>query len=354
MTASAHAADVLAVGLVTPAGLDAPSAAAAIRAGVNRVRETNLYGKSFEPHRMALVPEEALPPLAAPLEAARRTPAHARMLRLAGLALEQAAASVSQPAPALFLGLPEARPGEPDAVGPSFLEDLVEQARVAVDAPASRLRREGGAAGLFALSDALAHLQARKAEQVMVGAVDTFLDLRRLDGLDAEGRILGERVMDGFAPGEGAAVLLLASPGHARRSGAKPLARVVAVATGEEPGHRYSSEPYRGDGLAGTFQALFGAASSVPPVRDVYAGFNGENMPAKEWGVAYLRSSARFAPDLRIEHPADCIGDPGAAAGAIMLALAALGIQKGYRRAPCLVWCTADRAPRAAALLQAP
>jgi 3-oxoacyl-[acyl-carrier-protein] synthase-1 len=353
MTAVAFSAEILAIGVVTPVGLDAASAAAAIRAGVSRARESSVYDRWLEPHRMALVPEDALPPLAPALESAPMTSAHARMLRMASLALQQATA-VALPSPAaLFLGLPEARQGEPDAVGASFLADLGTQAGVKLDPGASRLRREGGAAGLFALCDALALLRSGRAEYAFAGGVDTYLDLRRLATLDAEGRILGPRVMDGFIPGEGAAMLLLATPAYAQRTGARPLGRIVAGATGEEPGHRYSTEPYRGDGLAGTFQALFAAAPSCPPVRCVYAGFNGESLPAKEWGVAYLRSTARFAGDFAIEHPADCTGDTGAAAGPLMLALAAAGIRKGYRRDPCLVWCTSDRAARAAALLEA-
>lgn len=351
MTAIAQPTEILAVGLVAPVGLDVASATAAVRAGVSGVRESSVYDKWFEPHRMALVPEDALPPLAPPLDAAPVTSAHARMLRLAALALQQVAEPASKAPVALFLGLPEARPDEPDAVGPSFLGDLAKQAGVEIDPAASKLRREGGAAALFALCDALGCLQAGRAECAVVGGVDTFLDLRRLAMLDAEGRILGDRVMDGFVPGEGAAMLLLATPAYVKRTGAKPLARVAAAATGMEPGHRYSSEAYKGEGLAGAFQELFAAAGSLPPVRTVYAGFNGENLPAKEWGVAHLRSAARFAGDHRIEHPADCIGDTGAAAGAIMLGLAANAMQQGHRQGPCLVWCTSDRAPRAAALM---
>ena len=83
----------------------------------------------------------------------------------------------------------------------------------------------------------------------------------------------------------------------------------------------------------------------------------------KEWGVARLRNSERFADELRVEPPADCIGDSGAALGAIMLGLAALAIDQGHWPEPrpiwanedpglCLVWSTSDREPRAAALLQ--
>jgi 3-oxoacyl-[acyl-carrier-protein] synthase-1 len=345
-------AEILALGLVTPVGLDAPSAAAALRAGVSRVRESSVHDKLLEPHRMALVPEDALPPLAKPLEAAPLTSAHARMLRLAAPALKQVLGAAGPDPVALFLGLPEARPGEPNPVSETFLADLVAQADAAsVLLPSSKLHREGGAAGLFALRDALEWLAGGAADVAVVGAVDTFLDLRRLAALDAEGRVLGERIMDGFIPGEGAAMLLVATPDGAARLGLSPLARVLAAATGEEPGHRYSTEPYRGDGLAKAFQDVFAAAPSAPPVCCVYAGFNGESLPSKEWGVAYLRSSDRFAKDCRVEHPADCMGDAGAALGPIMLALAATGLARGYRGSPCLVWSTSDREPRAAALL---
>jgi 3-oxoacyl-[acyl-carrier-protein] synthase-1 len=132
----------------------------------------------------------------------------------------------------------------------------------------------------------------------------------------------------------------------------KAIGRVLGAATGTEAGHRYSAEPYRGDGLAGTMRDLFAAVpGGLPKVRCAYLGFNGENLPAKEWGVSYLRNGAHFESDVEVEHPADCIGDAGAALGPIMLGLAAIGIARGYRNPPCLVWSTSDRESRAVALL---
>ncbi len=95
----------------------------------------------------------------------------------------------------------------------------------------------------------------------------------------------------------------------------------------------------------------------------MYAGFNGEEMPAKEWGVAYTRNAEHFADDLQVEHPAEYLGDSGAALGAIMLGVVALMIAKGHLPeprpiwatedpGPCLVWSTSDRELRGAALLQ--
>jgi 3-oxoacyl-[acyl-carrier-protein] synthase-1 len=139
---------------------------------------------------------------------------------------------------------------------------------------------------------------------------------------------------------------------------------VIGVGVGNEKGHRYSEEPYRGDGLAEAFADLFDPLpQDFPKVRCVYCGFNGENMPAKEWGVSCIRNRERFVDDPEIEHTADCIGDSGAALGAIMLGLAALAINEGHKPeprpiwaredpGPCLIWSTSDREPRAAALVQ--
>lgn len=121
------------------------------------------------------------------------------------------------------------------------------------------------------------------------------------------------------------------------------LARIISVGTGKETGHRYSAEPYRGDGLAEAFETLFDAVPpNQPKVRCVYAGFNGEEMPAKEWGVARLRNSERFADEVQVEHPADCIGNTGAAMGAIMLALVISG---GHTPEPRPIWARDDPGP---------
>lgn len=349
---SAPGCEILAVGLATPVGLDARSASTAIRAGICRHGSSRVRDLDGEPQTMSLVPDAYLPPLAAPLRRSRgRTAACARRLSLAALALQEAAARCPEPAP-LLLALPdEVSGGDPEA-GPHFLSDLALQAGVALDLHGSRVRR-GTAGGLHALRDALALLAADPSRCALVGGVDTFLDLGRLAALDAEDR-LAPAGSDGFVPGEGAAFLLVGTRVSRRRLGLDALARVVGVGLGDEAGHRGSPEPYRGDGLAAAFRTLLGALPpDHAPVRCVYAGFNGENLPAKEWGVAYLRHAQRFAEGVRVEHPADCIGDAGAALGPIMLALAAAGIAAGHREAPCLVWSTSDGPERAAALLEA-
>jgi 3-oxoacyl-[acyl-carrier-protein] synthase-1 len=301
---------------------------------------------------MSLVPESYLPPLVPALEAVQKArPAHARMLRLATWALVEATAACTEPPP-LLLAVPEARRGLSDPIGADFLHDLQTQAETPVDEAHSKLYRQGGAGGLLAIRDALALLAAGQFPCVLVGAVDTFLDLPLLLALERDQRLAGASP-DGFIPGEASAFLLLASRGAARQLRMDPIARVTAAAAGVERGHRGSSRPLLGDGLSETFQSLFAQVGQGPKVPCVYAGMNGESLPGKEWGVAYLRSSTRFNPDCEIEHPADCVGDAGAALGLAMLGMAAIGIENGHHASPVLVWSTSDQADRAAVLVEA-
>ena len=346
MTAGLQA-EILAVGMSTPLGLDGPSAAAAVRAGLCRFRESPYHNKLEEPQVLSLVPDEQLPPLQG-LRSAEPGSRAARMLQMGAYALAQACAPCRAPPP-LLLALPEERAGVRDPVGPAFVENLARLAEVNVAERETRRYRQGGAGVFHALRDAVALLGAG-APQVVIGGVDSFLDRDLLDALDLEDRLLGAGP-DGFVPGEGAAFLLLGSRGQRRRLELPPLAAVGGIALGVERGHRYSPEPCRGDGLSEAFQQLFASVPGAGPVRSVYAGLNGESLAAKEWSIAYLRSAERLAEDHALEHPADCLGDAGAALGPILLGLAALGLQGGHVAGPCLVWSASDREARGAALL---
>jgi len=275
------------------------------------------------------------------------------MLRLAAPALQEVLANVSNSAEVpILVGTPESLPGRTDPAGDKFLEYLAQQSGCKFNVAQSEMFPYGRSAGLFALKEGVRRLQSPKVKYVVVGGVDTYLDLYLLGTLDMEGRILADGVMDGFVPGEGAAFLLLSSdPRHS--SDKEPLGYVTGVATGIEKGHRYSEEVYRGDGLANTVQALLSdAPSSAEKINTVFAGFNGESFWAKEWGVTYLRNEERFNDNHRIEHPADCFGDSGAALGPLMMGLGAIGMHKGYLKGPCLIWASSDREERGAALIQ--
>jgi 3-oxoacyl-[acyl-carrier-protein] synthase-1 len=350
----ARGAEILHVGMVTSVGAGAPRAAAAVRAGISRFRETSFLDRRGEPIFMATVPDEDLAPLHPSL---REDPSiggrAAQMLRLAGAALDEALADVPEgPRAPLLLALPEVLPGHtasPMATEPGFLRLLATQSTRRFDVEGSRVVAGGRAAGMALLADALDRLERRAAPLVLVGGVDSHQDAALLSALDDEDRLRAVGVLDGFTPGEGAAFLLVGPPGSARKAQREPTARIEAAATAQEPGHRYSKEPYRGDGLDSAFRALFAGAAGQ--VHTVYAGLNGESMGAKEWGVAHLRHRPHFADGFEVLCPAEQLGDTGAASAPLMLGLAAIALQREHRRPPCLVWCSSDLGARGAAIV---
>lgn len=352
MSTALAPAEILATGMFTPVGFCSRAAAAAIRGDISRALEEAFHNRLTEPQVISRIGGEHLAPLAC-VDDRGMTTAHYRLLQVGAPALAEAGQGVGAPLP-LMLALPEVPTSGRDPVGPAFLAQLGAEAQVRLAMNESRVFRQGGAGGMFALAEGLALLRSGRVPYVLVGGIDTFVDARRLEMASLERRARASDAADYFIPGEAATFLLLGAAGRPKRPGERVMAEVVAVGLGSEPGHRYSNESYRGEGLSGAFRNLFAQVPpDYPPVGCVYAGFNGENLPAKEWMVASARSSKRFdKEEVAMFHPADCIGDAGAALGPVMLACAGIGIQRGYRSSPCLVWSTSDREARGAALLQ--
>lgn len=338
-------ARVSALGVVTAVGDSAKQTYTSVMAGINRYQQSEHINNQFEPIVMALLPDEVLPPLAPSIGDDKNiTPRKARILQLADVALKQCLKSLPKnavPVPLYFAG-PETHPQMPLAVSDAFIGALKEQTGAPIDVISSRLFPHGRAAGIIALHAAMQELASGNSPYVLVGGADTFNDEDLLVQLMGEDRTLASGIMDGFAPGEGAAFLLLS----AETTAGPALAKLMPPGAAEEPGHRYSNEPYLGEGLS---KALSMALENVDePVRTVYSSLNGENHGAKEWGVAYTRNTNAIHSEFELLHPADCFGDTGAAVGPILLALAAMGFQSGDLAEPALVWASSDGPKRSA------
>jgi 3-oxoacyl-[acyl-carrier-protein] synthase I len=346
-------ARVAGVGMLTAVGAGARQTAASVRAGVARFTESPIFDKRFEPIVMATVPEDQMPPPDPALEdMPGLTARQIRMLRLAAPSLKESVADLGDASKVpLLLATPEPLPNRPDPAGDKFLDLLARESGVAFDISTSRIFPNGRAGGFLALEDALERLESGDVERVIVGGVDSHRDLYLLATLDAESRLLTSQNSDGFVPGEGSAFLVLTRPRRTESNG-HTMATIVSVGTSIEEGHRYSDEAYRGEGLSAALEMLF-AHSSVPSgVGCVFAGFNGENLESKEWGVACLRHRERLGESPRVEHPVDCFGDTGAALAPLLLGLATMYLQKGTWPDPCLAWCASDRGQRGAALVR--
>ena len=323
---------------------------ASVRAGLSRIGSSSVMDRHSQPIQMGLVPEDALEPALPPELESLPLPAKARrMLRLGVPALRSVLESTGEAPLRLYLGLPQLNLAEAPWMR-GFSLYLAKAAGTTLDVPSCRVVPGGRAAALVALELALTALEQDPSRPVVVGGLDTYLDLGLLAALEAEGRILGPAVSDGFIPGEGASFLVLAPDSAAAGEGI--AVTVAAAASVQDPGHRSGSAPARGEGLAAAIALL---RSRLPGpdsvVGTTFAGLNGESFDAKQWGVARLRHADFFAPEAVVSHPADCFADTGAATGALLLSLGARAIARGERRGPALIWAASDGETRACALL---
>ena len=343
---------VIGIGLVTPLGVGWAQTATAVRAGVSAYREVVWGDAFFPPTVMATLPDEVLPEAPRRGEAAgdqAATEAEHRLARLAALALQTLGENRAGRSMPLVLGLPGAR--ELCGYQPvTVMKMLYKLSGGWVDGANSRTICKGRASGLLAVQEARAWLQSGAAELVLAGGCDTHLNMARVEALDEAGRLNTEQNMDGFVPGEGTGILLLTTRGKARALGAEPICTLAGAAAGFETGHLGSAEPYRGEGLASTWQELL-RSSGGPPIRSAFSSMNGEHHWAKELGTACIRCKDRLAGDLVVEHPADCYGDLGAASGPALMALAAWGLYRGHMSGPALASCSSDLGEQCAVLV---
>lgn len=338
-----QAVEVVAMEMMTPVGADAAQTATSVRAGISAYQASSTLNKQFNPMTMALVPDEALPPLNDELaKLSGLTGRQQRMLKLATTPLQQLIESFPlQRAVPLVLAGPEKLPGRRSVISDKFLQHLQLQSSVNIDPGNSYVFPHGRAAAFHALEAAMLMIEQGISEYVIVGAVDSYLDLHLLGSLDSEDRVLAEGVMDGFAPAEGAAFMVVQAATD------KAKLRLYPPGIAKEAGHRYSNEPYKGEGLSeAVTEALSHLSSNT--VKTVMAGFNGEHFNTKEWGVSAIRNSQKIDSEHNMVHPADCLGDTGASLGLILIQLGIIGMTKGYYQGPIMSWCSSELSQRAA------
>ena len=259
--------------------------------------------------------------------------------------------SIQKPVP-LILATPEERPEVSYVPTELLIANLAHQKDLPLQAGVARCLPSGRAAGIQGLALAQHFLTHQKIDFVLIGGSDSHWDALRCAALDQDGRVLAPNVKDAFAPGEGAGFLLLT--GQPQRALARNgyIIGIAPPGSSDEPGHLYSSDTYRGDGLDQAFKlALRDYTGS--PIRTIYSSMNGEHHWGKEYGVAFLRNRKYFHDPVNIEHPAQGYGDLGAATAPVLIALAAddlLNHQAGP--ATHLVYSSSDGPARAAVRLE--
>lgn len=338
---------VVALGASTPVGRNAWSTAAAVRAGISRIREhPELLDTAGEPMRVV-----AASWLDSGLGGAERFAA------LLLPAIEQAIAPALRIDPsmrcALMLGLPSPRPGLSQTLQDQLVAHITRShgdRLVSVSAyPA------GHAAGLLALAAALERLGRGDVDGCVVAGVDSYLAAETLRWLEVCDQLHGAGPLNnawGFIPGEAAGAVLVMRAPTAQRLGLGPLAVILGAGSAHEPKAIKTRTVCVGEGLTQAFRGALAALPAGTQVSDVYCDLNGEPYRADEYGFACLRTKEAFRSPADFVAPADCWGDVGAAGAALHMILAAIAGAGGYARGDtAFIWASAEEGERVAALL---
>jgi len=132
---------------------------------------------------------------------------------------------------------------------------------------------------------------------------------------------------NGFIPGEAAAASLV---GPVKRQ-SEPQLLCVGIGLGTEPAPLNSGEPLRAEGLTTAIKAAFADGRCQEADVDFrLTDNNGEAYGFKDSALAVARVFRDAKDDFDIWHPADCIGEVGAATVPILLGIMQAAAAKGY------------------------
>lgn len=320
------------IGMTTPVGLTAAQSCAAVRAGISAIGELDHLVENAEFDEMPLTGGAVRGVTEGYLGLGRWT-------RLATAALNDlvAGAGLSEPelaAAGLYLALPPPTRGGVDTRIAELLGLRIAQwLRAAGIEARTQVFAEGHAAAARAFQQGLADLKRGAVERAIVCGVDSLIEPATLRFFLEKRRLkTGDRI-DGFVPGEAAACLLLERAEPAVARGARTLAIVEAAGTAAEPVTVWADEPSAATGLSDAAQAaLEQLADRGRDTRLVICDMNGETYRSREFGNTAARVLSIIPIAWNVWHPADSIGDTGAAAFAVSACLGAQALAKGYAK----------------------
>jgi 3-oxoacyl-[acyl-carrier-protein] synthase-1 len=248
----------------------------------------------------------------------------------------------------LFLGTPPLnRPGPSPEELEEFTETLTEDLF-----PEGAIRLEfihmEQVSGLAGVARACEVLQQGAADICLVGAADSLLDSVLLQSLLEAGRLKVPGISSGIIPGEAAAFLVLERESMARRRGIPP--RLCIDAVGLEREAPWTPQgPVGGRGLTRAIQTVLESVGRPEDFGHVLCDLNGERWRFLEWALIETRCLGKLPRGWRLWHPADCLGDIGAAFGPVAIGLAAHAFRRGYAPRPrILIASASERGERAA------
>jgi 3-oxoacyl-[acyl-carrier-protein] synthase-1 len=299
-------------------GLGSPATCAAMRAAISAFTETRFMNTAGEWV------------IGCPVPLDQPWRGRAKLAHLAAPAIQEClsfAGSVQQEAIPLLLCVAEKdRPGRLEGLEEELLPEIQKLLGLRFH-PRSSVLARGRVAGAVATDLARTLIHEERMPLCLVAGVDSFLVAATLNAYEAKSRLLTSDNSNGFIPGEAGAAVLLGPPSTAGR----PELRCLAIGFGQEKATVDSEEPLRADGLVEAYRAMrLDGGVTLDDADYRYTDCNGEQYGFKNDRLAFARTVRKLKARFDHMHPADCIGEVGAAVGPCVLGLALTAAQKGY------------------------
>ena len=325
-----------AIGAFTAVGKDAPETMSSLLSVVQLFDDLATFDSNGEPITGAATPIRS------------RVTGVERLAALALYAIEECVASTSNTAQTFPLIL--AAPGPPD-LSPGdaneLLRRLAAESALRIDPALSRVIPRGRDAVPLALAEARKLLGSRRVSACLVAGVDSLIGSECVARLSAGRRVRDSSNPDGFTPGEAAACLILTSD-RSRR----PAARLAGLGLSEEPGSWSGDPPVTGKGLSQAIASALGEAGvDAATLGYIAHDVSGEHAAFEELSLALGRLPPRDSEAAKTWGPATCVGEVGAAAGFVSLAMLAFYIEKSVLTRPGLASFISEGRVRGAAVV---
>jgi 3-oxoacyl-[acyl-carrier-protein] synthase-1 len=307
---------ILGCGMMTGVGLTAEATCAAIRCAINNFQETRFVAGGGE----RIVGSEV------PLEEPWRGTAKLAHLLAGPLreCLDLIPDVPPEAIPVLMCVAEEDRPGRLEGLSNPLFFEACELLGVRFH-ERSRVIAQGRVSGAVGLHHASRMIHEEGIGYAIVAAVDSYVVAGTLRAFDERERLLTSDNSDGFIPGEAGAALLVGPP-----DAGKGLV-CLGMGFAQEDATIESEEPLRADGLTEAIsQALAAAGMTMGDLDYRITDIGGEQYQFKEAALALSRLLRVRKEEFDIWHPADCIGEVGAASLPCMLGVALYAAQKGY------------------------
>ena len=327
---------IISSGMITCGGLSAPSSCAAIRAGIANFTQTVYMDQTGEWIIGGQVPLEA------------HLSGRARLVALLQAAIEECLSGIPKTEwpklPAVVCVAEVARPGRLAGLEQNLLAELLGMLGTEFH-PASIILPEGRVSCGVALLHARRLLYENDHGAVLVVGADSYFVRDTMAAYEEKGRLFTRGNSNGAVAGEGGAAILVSRPtaGDDHRK-----LEVLGLGFGMESASIESSLPLRADGLCDAIKAaLHDAQIDIAKLDYRIADLSGEQYFFKEASLAITRLLRSKRAELDLWHPADCIGDTGAAAGIVGLCVGLAASEKGYAPGPgVMLHCSGDDGKR--------